>query len=88
VARAEHQILDVLTLNVTAQLGAQRADRLKAILLEGDWYELWPADGRDPRTRNGNDRTTQAAEPAPALASGSHLQQHRGRPRINRKLSA
>ena len=43
---------------------AQSADRLKTILLEGDWYKLWPADSRGPRIRNGNDRTTQAAEPA------------------------
>jgi glycosyltransferase involved in cell wall biosynthesis len=47
---------------------AQSADRLKAILLEGDWYKVWPADGRDPRIRNGNDRTTQAAEPMPAFS--------------------
>ncbi len=46
---------------------AQSADRLKAILLEGDWYKVWPADGRDPPIRNRNDRTAQAAEPAPAL---------------------
>ncbi len=46
---------------------AQSADRLKAILLAGDWYKLWPADGRDPETRQGDDRTTQAGEPAPAF---------------------
>jgi glycosyltransferase involved in cell wall biosynthesis len=46
---------------------AQSADRLKAILLEGDWYKVWPADGRDSRIRNDNDRTTQAGEPAPAF---------------------
>ena len=46
---------------------AQSADRLKAIVVGGDWYKVWPADGRGPRIRNGNDRTTQAAEPAPAL---------------------
>ena len=46
---------------------AQSADRLKAIVLEGDWYKVWPADGRGPRIRNDNDRTTQAAEPAPAF---------------------
>ena len=45
---------------------AQSADRLKTILLEGDWYKVWPADGRSPRIQNGNDRT-QTAEPAPAL---------------------
>ena len=47
---------------------AQSADRLKAILLEGDWYKVWPANGHDPRIRNSNDRTTQAAEPAPVYS--------------------
>lgn len=46
---------------------AQSADRLKTILLEGDWYKLWPTDNRGPKIRSGDDRTTQAAEPAPAL---------------------
>jgi glycosyltransferase involved in cell wall biosynthesis len=45
---------------------AQSAERLKAILLEGDWYKVWPADGRGTRIRNGNDCTTQAAESATA----------------------
>ena len=43
---------------------AQSADRLKAILVEGDWYKVWAADGRGSRIRNGNDRTTRAGEPA------------------------
>ena len=44
---------------------AQSADRLKAILLEGDWYKIWRAGGRDPENWNGTRRTTQVAEPAP-----------------------
>ncbi len=39
---------------------AQSADRLKAILLEGDWYKVWPSDDRGPGIRNGDDRTTPA----------------------------
>ncbi len=46
---------------------AQSADRLKAILLEGDWYKVWPADGRGPGVGNRNDQATQAPEPAPAF---------------------
>ena len=41
---------------------AQSADRLKAILVKGDWYKVWPADGRGSRIRNGNDRTTRAGD--------------------------
>ena len=46
---------------------AQSADRLKAILLEGDWYKVWPSEGHDPGIRNGDDRTMQPAEPAAAF---------------------
>jgi glycosyltransferase involved in cell wall biosynthesis len=45
---------------------AQSADRLKAILLEGDWYKVWPADDRSSAIRQGNERM-QAGEPAPAF---------------------
>ena len=47
---------------------AQSADRLKAILLDGDWYKFWPSEGHDPGIRNGDDRTMQPADPAPAFA--------------------
>ena len=46
---------------------AQSADRLKAILLDGDWYKFWPSEGHDPGIRNGDDRTMQPAEPAAAF---------------------
>jgi len=46
---------------------AQSAERLKAILLKGDWYKVWPADARGPGIRDRDERTTRAAEPAPAL---------------------
>ena len=44
---------------------AQSADRLQAILLEDDWYKVWPADDRSSGIRQGNERM-QASEPAPA----------------------
>ena len=44
---------------------AQSADRLQAILLEDDWYKVWPADDRSSEIRQGNERM-QASEPAPA----------------------
>jgi hypothetical protein len=47
---------------------AQSADRLKAILLQGDWYQVWPAHGREAGMRQNNERTTQAAEPMPAFS--------------------
>jgi len=47
---------------------AQSANRLKAIVAEGDWYKVWPVDGRDPRIRNANDRTTPAVQPAPVYS--------------------
>jgi glycosyltransferase involved in cell wall biosynthesis len=46
---------------------AQSADRLKTILLEGDWYKIWPAGVRDPGTRNNNERTARAGEPTPSF---------------------
>ena len=46
---------------------AQSANRLKAILLEGAWYKVWPADARSQVMRNRDDRRARAAAPAPAL---------------------
>jgi glycosyltransferase involved in cell wall biosynthesis len=46
---------------------AQSADRLKTILLEGNWYKIWPAGVHDPGTRNNNERTARAGEPTPSF---------------------
>jgi glycosyltransferase involved in cell wall biosynthesis len=43
---------------------AQSADRLKAILLAGDWYKVWRPDGRRSGIPNEDDRRARAQAPA------------------------
>jgi glycosyltransferase involved in cell wall biosynthesis len=49
---------------------AQSADRLKTILLEGDWYKIWSAGVHDPETRNNNERAARAGEPTQSFGGG------------------
>jgi glycosyltransferase involved in cell wall biosynthesis len=46
---------------------AQSADRLKAILLEGDWYRVWRPEGLRSGIPNDDGRAARAGAPAAAF---------------------